>query len=265
MAYVNQLRAAIRHGMLPAYKALTKDEGSSDEVKRQTFEKILNLCSEVWQASCISAGALGGMSTRGAVMEVATLFDALQPPLLYGSYATAYSDAVANGTMSHLPIIRLVDEALLKVKCMGVVKQEDGPADALMRLVLLPMERMAAYDSYCQRLSFLTYKGGLASSELARASEQWVTLSEALKIALAEVSVSVRCTQSIDPPVRALYLPLRSWAGVRMPATVAHAIAPQAEPFETNPVPTLESKKPHTSTPHPFWVAIYTDTTLRIV
>ena len=192
MMYVNQLRAAIRHGLLPAYKSLAKEDGSSDEVKRQTFEKILNLCSEVWQASCVTAGSLGGMSTRGAVMEVATLFDALQPPLLYGNYATSYSDAIANGTMRHLPIVRLVDDSLLKIKCTGVVKQEDGPAEALLRLVLLPIERMAAYESFCQRLSFLSYKGGLASAELARAAEQWIQLSEALKIALVEADTTAK-------------------------------------------------------------------------
>jgi hypothetical protein len=190
MLYVNQLRSAIRHGLLPAYRAFAKEEGNGDDVKRQTFERILNLCSEVWQQSCISAGAFGRMSTHGAVMEVATLFSSLQPMQLYAAYCIAASDSVANGTFNHLPILRFVDENVLKAKCLGVVNHADGPADALQRLVDLPLSRMANYEAYSQRLSFLSYKGGAASAELARQGEEWMQVTAAHQIAVAEAAIT---------------------------------------------------------------------------
>ena len=184
--YVNQLRCVIRHGLLPAYRSLDQDGGMSGVLKK-LFESILNLLSEIWQMTCITAASFGEISNKGSIAQLISLMENLVPVKLYREYARCYADALANGVHKHPLFVRLVEEGVIKSNQPFFQAQNVEGSVLFHRLLRLPLERIANYELSFRRLGYL---GSCKeeNKELCAFADEWIQLTEALKIACIDAN-----------------------------------------------------------------------------
>ena len=179
--YVNQLRAVIRHGLLPAYRALDQDGGLTGVLK-EIFESLLNFLSEIWQMTCITAASFGEISNKGTISQLIALMESLTPAKLYRDYARCYVDAVANAVHKHPAVVRLVEDGVMRSN-QKFFRDESIEGTAMFhRLLRLPLERMTSYELSFRRLGYLS-SCNEENDQLCAVADEWVQLAEALKIA----------------------------------------------------------------------------------
>jgi hypothetical protein len=119
-------------------------------LRRKLFETILNLCSEVWQASCVLAGCLMDISVRGAVSELIEITDQMDPFKLYGAYARAFTNSISNSVLDHPPFARLLSDNIQKADCYDALRLDPNELQNL-RSTLTLFRRLAASVTHLYR------------------------------------------------------------------------------------------------------------------